>query len=169
MHDSVAKDLLFRLIHNIIPNRQRLFRMNKCSHQYCLEEVIEIEVQGPLNEGIAGRDGMKILGGEVEDNTHLFAQCVKVGECWHWLRSRILDLLPLNSDNCSDWELLHLTFPEHIYEDTILWLISSYCEIVWTNEKRGMTLTLKKMLYELKERYWCHQRDQRVQLTHINF
>ena len=119
VHDTLAKDIMFRIIHNIIPNRQRLFKLNQCTNPFCLEEVIE-------------RDNIAV-GGPQEDNLHLFASCKRTREPWLWLRRRILELLPPNSDNLSNWEILHLSFPEYIHENTICWIISSYCDIIWND------------------------------------
>ena len=171
VHDSTAKDILFRIIHNILPNRQRLFRMNKCADPFCENEAVWREVEGPLNESVSNRSNMKIVvGGEIEDNLHLFSSCGKTRESWLWLRRIVLEFLPPNSESLSNWEIIHLAFPQYLYENSILWLISSYCEIVWTDSvKRRQNLDSRKVISALKNRYMLHQMSNRKQLTPIDF
>ena len=156
VHDTAARDILFRMIHNIIPNRQRLFKLNQCLDPFCLEEQIV-------------RNG-EVVGGQEEDNEHLFTSCLRTREPWLWLRRRILEFLPDTSHNLSNWEIIHLTFPEYIHESTVLWLISSYCDIIWNDlVKRGLKINTRKIVSKLQERYRIHLCSNRVQLSFIDF
>ena len=49
--DSSIKDLMFSLIHNILPNRQRMFRLRKTQNEICRYPSCQIwrESSGPLN------------------------------------------------------------------------------------------------------------------------
>ena len=61
--DPLAREQLFMVIHNIVPNRERLFmKMNMVNSPNCL------------------------LCHEREDNVHLFMECILVREAWGWVR-----------------------------------------------------------------------------------
>ena len=105
---SLAREVLFSIVHNIVPNRQRLFsKMNMVAHPNCL------------------------LCGVVEDNTHIFTGCVMVREAWGWLRLRVLSLLPAECATTSNMEFVNLFYSEHAFDEEIVWLLGTYVELVW--------------------------------------
>ena len=62
--DDKARDVLFLLLHNKLPVRERLFRIGLKHDPYCL----------------------KCAGAEVNDIVHFFCMCVVVCNTWSWLK-----------------------------------------------------------------------------------
>ena len=107
---SKTRDIMFLVIHNILPTRDRLHRMNMSNSDIC-----------------------KKLDG-VEDVEHLFTGCVRTQVAWAWTRRKVIHLMPdWVRQFPSNFELLHLAY-EAILSTEILWVISMYCSYVW-NEK----------------------------------
>ena len=74
LHPS-AREYLFMIIHNIVPNRERLYlKMNMVNNPCCIECNVR------------------------EDNVHIFTECSMVQEAWFWVRSRLVAMLP---ETCS--------------------------------------------------------------------
>ena len=93
-----SRDVLFSIIHNIVPNKERLFtRMHIGNSPNCL------------------------LCGMMETNTHIFTECVMVREAWGWVRMRLLDLLSPESSMCSNFEMIHLMFENHFMDMEAVW------------------------------------------------
>jgi hypothetical protein len=128
--DTKGREILFMLIHNIIPNRERLFRLNQVDNSRCVSCRV------------------------VEDNVHYFSECVKVREAWGWVRRRVLDLLPPGNNILSNWELLHLTFTETIMDKEILWLVSTFVENIWVEVRaRDRTVNVDRLKTAMKLKY----------------
>ena len=83
MLEPKAREILFMLIHNIIPNRDRLCnKFNKAATPNCL------------------------ACGVLHDNVHLFCECKSVREAWFWVRQRLLGMLPDSHGQTSYLEIL---------------------------------------------------------------
>ena len=63
------KDILFMLIHNVLPTRDRLYRLRKCNSSQC-----------------------SALDGE-ENVEHLFTSCSRTQVAWAWARRKIMNLM----------------------------------------------------------------------------
>ena len=80
--DPLGREALFSIIHNIVPNRERLFtKMHLVNTPNCL------------------------VCGVRESNTHIFTECLMVREAWGWVRLRMLELLPEENARSSNFEL----------------------------------------------------------------
>ena len=107
---SKVRDIMFLVIHNILPTMDRLHRLNMRDNAICKKE-----------------DG-------IEDVEHLFTGCVRTQVAWAWTRRKVIHLMPDWVDQFpSNFELLHLAY-EALLNTEILWVISTYCSYVW-NEK----------------------------------
>ena len=109
--EAEARDVLFSMIHNIQPTRQRLFEQNRirdacCPHPEC--------------------------AGRTQDLEHMFSSCFLVSQAWVWLRTRLLRYFPTTSEArvTSSEDFLLLRFPKDIMDKEIVWLIGNYCDIV---------------------------------------
>ena len=84
---SPVRDIMFLLIHNCLPTRDRLFRLNMCDSAQCTSQ-----------------DG-------IEDTEHLFTACVRTQVAWEWSRRKIFQLM---SDWVqqfpSNFEVIHLVY-----------------------------------------------------------
>ena len=91
-----VKHSMFLVMHNIIQIREQLFRFRMVNDHWCEKEVIMIPILGPLREDAHQRSEMVFpFGGEVHNLEHLFCDCVKVRECWSWIRTIILRFIPV--------------------------------------------------------------------------
>ena len=74
LHNSVvdckARDILFLLLHDKLPVKERLFRIGMRNDPYCL----------------------KCAGAEVNDIVHFFCSCVAVCNTWSWLKRQLVHL-----------------------------------------------------------------------------
>ena len=105
--ELLSRDILFMIIHNIVANKERVHRFNMINSPNCTD------------------------CGVIQDNVHLFCECVSVREAWFWLRQRMLDLLPATSGMTSNFEFLHLMFEASALENEVVWLLGVHVQLVW--------------------------------------
>ena len=109
--DPSAREYLFMIIHNIVPNRERLYlKMNMVNNPCCVECNVR------------------------EDNVHIFSECSMVQEAWFWVRSRLLAMLPEACSRTSNFEFLNLMFEKNTKDLEMIWLLGSVVSYIW-NEK----------------------------------
>ena len=143
---SHVRDLMFILIHNILPTRERLFRLNQCRDDQC-------------DQG----DGL-------EDVEHLFTGCVRTQVAWAWCRRKIMHLMPDLQVYPSNFELINLAY-ESPMDDEICWLVAQYCFYVYEQKKKkahNYTINVDKLRRHLIGLYAQNQKSQNV-LAHIPF
>ena len=112
LHSSVveckAKDVLFLLLHNKLPVKERLFRIGLKHDPYCL----------------------KCAGAEINDIVHFFCSCVAVCNTWSWLKRQVVQLGQMQA-GVEDEEIINLCFVKSSCETEIVWMLSSYVLYVW--------------------------------------
>ena len=106
--DGRARDVLFLLLHNKLPVKERLFRIGLKHDPYCI----------------------KCAGAEVNDVLHYFCVCDAVCNTWSWLKRQVLQLGHMGA-SVNDWDLVNLLFPNSSHDSEIVWLVSSYVQYVW--------------------------------------
>ena len=133
--DSFARECLFSIVHNIVPNRERMHsKMNLVNSANCQ------------------------LCGVREDNTHLFTECVLVREAWGWLRMRLLDLLPEECVITSNFEFISLMFEKHFFDKEAVWLIGQFIELVWVEKlQKKRKVKISHLIGHLKLKYQLNQ------------
>merc|ERR1711954_513857 len=111
--DSKARDVLFLLIHNKLPVKERLFRIGLKHDPYCL----------------------KCAGAEISDIVHSFCTCGDVCNTWSWVKRQVVQLGRRGAGvvdwDVDDWELVNLLFLNSSRDAEITWLVSSYVLYVW--------------------------------------
>ena len=106
--DPLAREYLFMIINNIVPNRKRLYlKMHMVNSPDCV--VCHVR----------------------EDNVHLFMECTMVREAWGWVRQRLLSLLPDICCITSNFEFLNLMFERHLMDNEAVWIIGAFLEFTW--------------------------------------
>ena len=139
-----ARDVMFLLLHNKLPVRERLFRIRLKPDPYCL----------------------CCDGAQVADVEHFFCSCEKSLLAWSWVRGKVMQLA---GQNVTDWELLNLFLPRSDYEQEIVWLVSSYVMFLWdTVHVRSADVKLDQFFGYLSYKYRKHQAVSKVQLQHLN-
>ena len=143
--EPVGREVLFSVIHNILPNRERLFsKMNLVNSPNCL------------------------VCGLSESNTHIFTECSMVREAWGWVRMRMLDLLPEENARCSNFEMISLMFEQHVLDLEAVWLVATYLEFVWMEKfKRNRIVRIEHVIGHLRLRYKANQYSRRPKLGYI--
>ena len=106
--DGKARDILFLLLHNKLPVKERLFRIGMKNDPYCL----------------------KCVGAEVHDIVHYFCSCVAVCNTWSWLKRQVVQLGQMEA-GVEDEEIINLCFVKSRHETEIVWLVGSYALYVW--------------------------------------
>ena len=144
--DPSAREFMFMIINNIVPNRERLFmKMNMVDNPGCLKCHVR------------------------EDNVHLFTECILVNEAWFWVRSRVLTLVPENCSKTSNFEFLNLIFEKHVMDLEIVWLLGTVVAFIW-NEKivRKRKVNLEHLKGHLKLEYRANQLSRKPRLGYIS-
>ena len=137
---------MFLVIHNILPTRDRLYRLNQCRDDQCEQ------------------------GDGVEDVEHLFTSCVRTQVAWAWCRRKIMNLMPDLQTYPSNFELIHLAY-DSMMDDEILWLVSNFCAYVYNQKKQkshNYIINVDKLRNHLMGLYIINQKSQNV-LAHIPF
>ena len=133
------------IIHNIVPNRERLFsKFNMVPNHDCVQ------------------------CGELHDNVHLFCACQLVREGWFWVRQRLLNLQPNTSANTSNFEFINLMFECAALENEVIWMLGIWVQLVWDFvicKKKMLKLATVQSEFSLK--FVSHQNSNLPPLAHI--
>ena len=135
--NSQVRDVMFLIIHDVLPTKQRLFRMNKCRSEDC-------------DQG----DGL-------EDVVHLFTGCRRVQVAWAWCRRKIMNLIT-QPNYPSDFELLNLAYVSDM-DDEIIWLVSNFCYYVYDQRRKkahNYVINVDKLKENLSALYIVNQNGQ---------
>merc|ERR1711954_552006 len=133
--DDKARDILFLLLHNKLPVKERLFRIGMKHDPYCL----------------------KCAGAEIDDIVHFFCSCVSVCNTWSWLKRQVLQLGQMDA-RVEDEEIVNLCFVKSSHETEIVWLVSSYVLYAWeTVHIRKLEVKLDKFFGFLTFKFKMHQ------------
>ena len=144
--DCKARDVLFLLLHNKLPVKERLFRIGLNNDPYCI----------------------KCTGAEINDIVHFFCTCEAVCNTWAWLRAQVAQLgIGANAD---DWDVVNLLFPSSSRDLEIVWLISTYVLYVWEMVYvRETEVKLDKFFGYLTFKYKMHQESSPAQLINLHY
>ena len=109
-----------------------MYKLNLAEHPYCLASAIKQGlVEGPLWPSGKISDLDLVRGGEIENFLHFLTECIGTWYLWGCTRRKILDLLPGNCHKLSNKELIWLIFPDGEWMQSILWLISTYVNVIY--------------------------------------
>ena len=133
------------IVNNIVPNKERLhMKMNMGNSPNC--NVCNV----------------------VEDNVHLFTECMYVREAWGWARLRLLSLLPDDSAQTSNFELLNLMFVRHVMDKEAVWLVGIVVEFICTEKiMRKRKVKLEHLIGHLKLKFKSNQFSKKPKLGYI--
>ena len=115
MLEPGGREVLYMVVNNIYPTQERLYRINR--EKPADRRQVWTDVCQGCNQG------------EVQDCVHLFMECDRVREGWHWVRRRIMILLD-DVQGLSNYEILHLSFPRELDENEIMWLLGVWVAMV---------------------------------------
>ena len=141
--DVKQRELMFLLVHNILPSRQRLFRLNQVQDDNCLEG-----------------DGQETL-------EHLFCQCRRTQVAWAWMRRKIINWCP-SHHGLSDFEMINLVTLEKQKVLDIIWLVANYVSYVWSKkcENNNSNIDLDKFIVVLRNEYELNRQYSQNKVSH---
>ena len=145
--DCKARDILFLLLHNKLPVKERLFRIGLKNDPYCL----------------------KCTGAEINDIVHFFCTCEAVCNTWSWLKGQVVQLGNMGA-NADDWDIVNLLFLSSSRDLEIVWLISTYVLYVWEMvHVIKLEVKLDKFFGYLTFKYKIHQASSPAQLINLHY
>ena len=150
LHSAVvefrARDIMFLLLHNKLPIRERLFRIRLRPDPYC----------------------QYCVGAEIADVEHFFCSCERIVGVWSWVKRQVGKFMG-QKQNIPDWDLLNLFLPSSDYEMENIWLVSSYVLYVWeTVFVRGAEVRIEQFFGFLTYKYRENQAVSKVRLKHLD-
>ena len=145
--DSKARDVLFLLLHNKLPVKERLFRIGLNNDPYC----------------------NKCAAAEVNDIVHYFCTCEAVCITWSWLKRQVVQLGNMGA-NANDWDLVNLLFLSSSRDLETVWLISTYVLYVWEMmHVKKLEVKLGKFFWYLTFKYKMHQASSSDKLINLHY
>ena len=145
--DYKARDILFLLLHNKLPVKERLFRIGLRHDPYCV----------------------RCDGAEINDIVHFFCSCGTVCNTWTWLKRQVVHLGQMGA-GVNDWEIDNLLFGKSVHDAEIVWMVSYYVLYVWemVHVKR-LEVKLDKFFGFLTFKYKIHQATSPDQLLNLHY
>ena len=130
---ACARDVIYLLIHNKLPIRERMFRIGLATDPYC----------------------ESCPSAEICDIEHFFCSCPRVAEVWQEVRAMVVRVVGMGSGLCSDWELVNLHFPNSRGAQQAVWLLGTFVGMVWDEIfiRRGPELKKEHFFGFLKYKY----------------
>ena len=110
---SEKREILFLLMHQKLPVRERLFRIGIVTDPYCDTCLPELGATDSIC-----------------DIPHFFCQCLRVSDSWRAVKHVICSML--HSWHLADSDLIALRFPRHKFDQEITWLLGSYLQYTWS-------------------------------------
>ena len=145
--DCKAKDILFLLLHNKLPVKERLFRIGLRHDPYCL----------------------KCDGAEVHDIVHFFCSCEAVSNTWSWVKRQVVQLGQMGA-GADDWEIINLLFTNSSHDTEIVWLVSYYVLYVWEMVQiKKLEVKLDKFFGFMTFKYKMQQTTSQDQLQNLHY
>ena len=139
-----GREILFMIIHNIVANKDRVYRFNMAVSPNCT------------------------VCGVLQHNVHLFCECQHVREAWCWLRQRILGLMSLDCAATSNFEFVNLMFSSSMLDSEIVWLLGVYVQLVWDNVVcKKKVLTQNTIQAKCQQKYVNHHASNKPILAFI--
>ena len=133
--DIKARDVMFLLLHNKLPVKERLFRIRLKPDPYCLP----------------------CARAEICNIIHFFCSCDAVSVTWSWVKRQVV-MLGRMVPNVADWDIINLFFLNSSRDREISWLVSTYVLYVWeTVHDKKKEVELNKFFGFLTFKFKMHQ------------
>ena len=147
---SVFKEILFLLVHNKLPVKERLFRIRLAADPYC-EYCFDS------------------IGAVICDVEHFFCSCSRVAQSWGRLKEILVTLLEIEDADISDVKLINLFLPNNRRSNEVIWLLGTYVGEVWRSifVKGAPELNEDQFFGYLKFKYRADQLGARMPLNPI--
>ena len=113
----VQDEVLFLLVHNKLPVRERLHRIQQAPDPYC---TLCLEQSGAV----------------ICDVGHVFCSCLRIEKMWNAVRKLVSTLLCINDDEVCDSNILRLNLSVNNCPG-VIWLMGAYVSAVWKARGSG--------------------------------
>ena len=144
--EASTREILFLIIHNKLPIKERMFRVQITNDPYC-------------------DTCMNVSGCFIGDREHVFCLCGNISELWTEIRS-LVD--PLLARSCSNLDLLTLNFSSVYFETEVTWLIGAYVAELWSRvENNGKVWGRDELFGFLTFKFKNDQQGARLRLKQI--
>ena len=114
MLDPKGKHILFQVVNDVMPTRERLNRIQQNFNQQRRTVWSSDCVSCP---------------GQLQDVEHFLTSCLKVQESWRWLIGVLRDVT--NIDGVSNFDMCHLNWPVGTRDKDIVWAMGVWCTFVF--------------------------------------
>jgi hypothetical protein len=131
------REIMFMLVHNILPTRERLLRLNQAVDDECVEGD--------------GRETME----------HLFCRCRRTQVAWAWMRRKVINKYP-GYQGLSDFEMINLVTLSKDNTVDYVWLVTHFVCYVWARkiENNNYSIELDKFILFLRQKFALNQLSQ---------
>ena len=146
---SATREILYLAVHNKLPVRERTFRIGLIKDPYC-------------------STCLETRGAFISDREHVFCSCEKVEAVWTEVRTLLESISPAILSTLTNLQMITLDIPKIVEEDTFVWIIGHYMNLVWKYVHiQGIQIGKKKVFGFLKFKYKVDQLGARRPLKRI--
>ena len=141
------REILFLLIHNKLPIKERLYRCGLSRDPYCDFCMDE-------------------FGAVTCDIRHYFCSCTRVIETWNDIKAIVTTLISSDDDaSLSDIDIISLRFTKCQWDTELVWLLGSFAHEVWQNN--FVILNKNKFFGFLKFKFKKDQMGSRIKMENF--
>ena len=138
---DTAHEIVYMVVHNKLPVKERLFRIGMASDPYC----------------------NLCPDAEICDLEHFYCTCMQVCDIWSFLYNVISHLL---GENVPNTDLIKFRVPSSSFDKEITWLLGTYLEKVWRDVvQKGRGIHADEFFGFLKFKYRVDQQGARYLLN----
>ena len=142
---KLGQDLMFSIIHDIYPSKDRLFRLNQHPTGNC-----------------------QMCRGTTETTEHLFTSCIRSRPTWIYIKI-LLDSVCNTTNLVNDQDIFMLALQNITSENAYIFIVSNYCLFIHSYLKNDETITISELKVFLKDEYLKHRNMRLPTLGDINF
>ena len=137
------RDISYLMLHNKLPNKERLFRVGLNSDPFC----------------------HACPGSPICDLEHFFCLCSRVQSVWPRVRDLLTDMIGIDMPND---QLLNYNMKKSSYENEVVWLLGSYLSETWRILSSGSNILKEEEFFGfLKFKFKKDQSGARVSFNCI--
>ena len=136
MLDPKAKHILFQVVNNVMPTRERLNRIQENYNQ---------------QRRTVWNGNCMSCPGQLQDVEHFLTSCSRVRESWLWLKGVLGMVTDLG--NVSNFDVCHLNWPRDMRDKDIVWAMGVWCTLVFEEiyiKNRKITPEITRGVFKYK-------------------
>ena len=114
--DLQERDIIFKFLHEILPNKSRLYQIRKANSPLC--RICNVS----------------------EDNIHMFGKCKIIKNILHYFKNILNEMCGIVNMNIKEILYLDIKIKNKKNVNTAILLISQYISTIWYNRDKSMSL-----------------------------